>query len=174
MDKHTVTAGTGLDYDNDATWSPISVRSDAFAWTAGASGTNEFYLTAFGGGNPTTVLSGFVEPPNVQEGGSAMTAATVGSLAVGGWDWADNDTLGFSTIYVRLTSGAVDPDARVEGFVTFTDSPNAGDNVFFRGSPGISGGDFSSTELDNIEFLAGFGEPTLRRAVGERFAVLER
>ena len=34
----------------------------------------------------------------------------MGSLAVGEWDWGDNDTLGYSTIYVRIP-GSVDPDS---------------------------------------------------------------
>jgi len=85
-----------------------------------------------------------------------MTAGTAGSLAAGEWDWADNDTLGFSTVYVRLTTGAADPDARGEGSLTFTDSPNANDNVYFRGSASINGGDFSGTELDDVIFMPGF------------------
>jgi len=156
MDKYTVTTGTGLNFDSDATWSPISIRSDAFQWTASGSGTDEYYLEASGGGNPSTVLSGLVEPANVQLAGTAATAGTAGSLAVSSWDWADNDTLGFSTIYVRLGSGLADPDAQVDGYVTFTDSPNANDDVHFRGSVSIDGGDFSSVELDDIIFEPGF------------------
>lgn len=156
VDKYTVTTGTDLKFDDDTTWSPINIRSAAFQWAASGSGTDEYYLEASGGGNPNTVLSGLVEPANVQANGSNLTAGTAGSLAVSEWDWADNDTLGYSTIYVRLGSGLSDPDAQVDGYVTFTDSPNANDNVFFRGAGTFLGGDFSDIELDDIVFLPGF------------------
>lgn len=156
MDKYTVTTGSGLDYDSDATWQPINIRSSAFQWTASGSGTDEYYLEASGGGNPSSVLSGLVEPANVQAAGSALSSGTAGSLALSSWDWADNDTLGFSTIYVRLASGLSDPDAQSDGYVTFTDSPNANDSVYFQGSPGINGGDFTNVELDDIIFLPGW------------------
>lgn len=156
VDKYTVTTGVNLSFDSDATWAPINIRSAAFQWTASGSGTDEYYLQASGGGNPNTVLSGLVEPANVQASGTALSAGTAGSLALSSWDWADNDTLGYSTVYVRLGSGLADPDAQVDGYVTFTDSPNANDNVYFRGSASISGGDFSNIELDDVIFEPGF------------------
>ena len=156
MDKYTVTSGTGLAFDNDASWSPINIRSAAFQWTASGSGTDEYYLEASGGGNPNTVLTGLVEPDNVQINGTAATAGTAGSLALLTWDWADNDTLGYSTIYVRLGSRLADPDAQADGYATFTASPAANDNVYFRGSASFLGGDFSSIELDDIILLPGY------------------
>lgn len=155
MKKYTITTGTSLAYDLDATWAPINIRSAAFAWAASGSGTGEYYLTAAGGGNPNAVLSGLVEPTNVQADGTALTAGTAGSLTASQWDWADNDTLGFSTIYVRLSDDA-DPDTKADGFVTFTDPPKANDDVFFRGSANIAGGDFSNIELDDIIILPGY------------------
>ena len=156
MNKYTITKGTALNFDDDASWSPISIRSAAFQWTVSGSGTNEYYLEASGGGNPSTVLTGLVEPANVQASGTALSAGTAGSLGVSSWDWADNDTLGYSTIYVRLGSGLTDPDAQIEGYVTFTDSPNANDNIYFRGSASFNGGDFSNIELDDIIFGPGY------------------
>jgi len=153
-DKYTVTTGTNLNYDSDATWQPISIRNALFSWTASGSGTGEYYLRTAGGADPSGVLTGLVEPANVQANGTALTAGTAGSLAASSWDWADNDTLGYSTIYVRLSDDA-DPDSKTDGFVTFTDSPNANDNVFFVGAASINGGNFSTTELDDIVFLPG-------------------
>ena len=46
-----------------------------------------------------------------------MTGGTIGSLAAGAWDWGDNDTLGFNTVYVRLTDG-VDPDTKTTGYLS--------------------------------------------------------
>ena len=45
-----------------------------------------------------------------------MSAGTAGTLASGEWDWADNDALGFTTIYVRL-SDDTDPDSKADGYV---------------------------------------------------------
>lgn len=154
VDKYTVATGTNLDYDSDATWTPVSIRNALFSWTASGSGTGEYYLRTAGGANPTGVLTGLVEPANVQADGTALTASTAGSLTASQWDWADNDSLGYSTIYVRL-SDSVDPDTKLDGFVTFTDSPNAADVVYFRGNASINGGNFSTTELTGIIFMPG-------------------
>jgi hypothetical protein len=44
------------------------------------------------------------------------TSTRTTALTAGTWDYADNDTLGFSTIYVRLSDGA-DPDSKADGYV---------------------------------------------------------
>ena len=97
--------GTSSVYSLAANWKPISIRNSVYRWTASGSGTNEFYLELAAGGDP-----GLTEPASVQANGSDMMAGTVGSLTAGQWDWGDNDTLGFSTVYVRLSDGA-DPDS---------------------------------------------------------------
>ena len=66
-------------------------------WTASGSGTNEYYY-AFDVPEPTDVLYD----------GSSATQGTVGSLTDHQWDYGDNDSLGYNTIYVRDDSG--DPD----------------------------------------------------------------
>jgi len=75
-------------------------------WTASGSGTNEYYVEADGGGDP-----GLASPYNTYEDSVSMTPGTAGSLAAGEWDWADNDSLGFQTVYVRLSDGA-DPNSK--------------------------------------------------------------
>ncbi len=87
----------------------LDIQNATYKWTVSGSGTNEYYLEIAAGGDP--VLTGG-EPENVSEDGgtNVMAAGTAGSLLAGEWDYADNDTLGFSTIYARLTSGGPDPD----------------------------------------------------------------
>jgi len=95
--------------------------SDYFQWTASGSGTNEYYLQNAGGGNPSLSSGYHSQPVNVIESTTDMTAGTAGSLAAGEWDWADNDSLGYSTVYVRLSTND-DPD-------TYTDTYPGGKHV---------------------------------------------
>ena len=165
VDKYWIGGKSGdeYNYDNDENWSPVSIRNTSVQWTASGSGTSEYYLEVSGGGNPATGdLSGLVEPDAVYEGGTALTGGTAGSLAASEWDWADNDTLGYSTIYVR-TSGSVDPDTLALDNITFTDQPNANDNVFIGQSVTAAGAatsynissglDQSNIELDDFIVL---------------------
>jgi hypothetical protein len=84
----------------------FSIVNDGYQWTASGSGTNEYYCDVDGGGDP-----GLTAPAALLINGSVVTEGTAGSLTAGQWDWADNDTLGYSTVYVRLTGGG-DPDAQ--------------------------------------------------------------
>jgi hypothetical protein len=80
--------------------------SGKYQWTASGSGTDEFYLEADGGGDPG--LSG--KPAKFLEAGTEVTEGSApGSLSADEWSYGDNDSLGFSTIYYRHTSGS-DPD----------------------------------------------------------------
>jgi hypothetical protein len=74
-------------------------------WTVSASGTNEYYLPI---SNPKSFKS---KPDDVWEDDTAMTEGTLGSLAAGEWAFGDNDSLGESAIYVRL-SDDTDPDSK--------------------------------------------------------------
>lgn len=115
------------DYSAADNWRPISLVNPTYKWSASGSGTNEYYIDLFGGGDP-----GIAEPTNVQQlVGSTRTnlsAGTAGSLAASEWDYADNDTLGYSTIYLRLADGA-DPDSKNDSHVTMTAIPATGDDV---------------------------------------------
>lgn len=143
--------GTTDVYSLDTNWLPISIRNATYRWTASGSGTNEFYLELTGGGDP-----GIVEPANVYAGGTALTAGSAGSLAASRWDYADNDTLGFSTVYIRLSDGA-DPDSKVRDYVTFTRVPAAGDDVRIpSGSGDIAGGDYSSVAIADFVVEDGY------------------
>lgn len=89
----------------------LDLVSSSFQWTASSSGTNEYYLESDGGGDP-----GVSEPKVVYEGGTAIPSGTAGSLSTGEWDWADNDSLGWNTVYVHA-SGGVDPDSQDTGYI---------------------------------------------------------
>lgn len=113
-------------YSTATNWKPIDVTNPAYSWTASGSGTNEYYLRTAANGNP-----GFVAQPDaVYINGSSATEGTAGSLTAGQWDYADNDTLGYSTIYVRLSDGT-DPDTKDPFFVKFYQTPRATEHVRF-------------------------------------------
>jgi len=80
---------------------PINYKDAAYEWTKSGSGTNEWYLQLVtGGGDPSLseTLKCFTQIHSATSESEA-TAGTVGSLTAGQWDWGDNDTLGYSTIY---------------------------------------------------------------------------
>ena len=93
--------------------------NSTFRWNASGSGTNEYYLTLSGGGDPTaTLTSNSILNPKFrfEQNGSTSNnemvwcdPGTAGSLAAYEFDYADNDSLGFSTWYVRLPSGVAPP-----------------------------------------------------------------
>jgi hypothetical protein len=88
-------------------WTPLLVtRPNIYRWTASAGGTDEYYCEAGAGGDPSLTASGSVTLDGCY---NLATEGTAGSLAAGEYDWADNDSLGFTTLYVRLTNG-LDPD----------------------------------------------------------------
>ena len=145
--------GATGDLQDALNWYFVSLVNPTFKWTVSGSGTNEYYLDLFGGGDP-----GILEPPNVYENETtALVAGTVGSLSAGEWDFGNTDTLGFNTIYVRLTSGAADPDSRTAGYVQLRDIPRTGDKVRVpAGSAIISSNlDLSATTLVDWIFEQG-------------------
>ena len=110
-----------------------SLRSATYKWTQSPAAAAEYYLELAGGGNPG--LPG--KPTKMLEAatGSAlaieMTEGIGGLLAAGEWAWTDNDGLGYTTVYVRLTVGG-DPDGQavdyvqMESALTFNGSLKAG------------------------------------------------
>ena len=71
-------------------------------WLESASGTDEWYLTDWWDANGNPFIG---EPTSVVSNGVVQAAGVAGSLAAGEWDWADNDALGFNTLYCRVTAG---------------------------------------------------------------------
>ena len=142
---------TGGNMSTATLWNAISVRSAAYAWTASGSGTNEYYLRTAASGNP-----GFAaQPNNVYINGANATEGTVGSLTAGQWDYGDNDALGYSTIYVRLSDGT-DPDTKANGYVAFYQTPRATEHVRFPYGAGdattAAGLDQSATAIGDLIF----------------------
>lgn len=78
--------------------------SATYKWTASGSGTNEYYVELLAGGDPSLTKPHFMILDDRK-----ITEGTVGSLTNLEWDHGDNDTLGYSTVYIRLDSA--DPDA---------------------------------------------------------------
>ena len=75
--------------------------TDVFSSYDSGSGTNERYFKDVAGNDP-----GFTGAPDfLIMDGKVLTRGTVGSLADHEWDYGDNDTLGYSTIYYRDNSG---------------------------------------------------------------------
>ena len=108
----TIDDGKRLRFDAGAVVdTDMSIRSASYQWTASGSGTSEYYLEASGGGNPSIST-----PVQAIEDDTRLTEGTAGSLSAGEWDWTDNDALGFSTVYVRL-SDSTDPDSKSSGYV---------------------------------------------------------
>jgi len=121
-----------------------------FAWTVSASGTDEYYLTLFGGGDPS-----IVEPAKLWEDKAEATRATVGTLALGEWDYADNDSLGYTTIYIRLLDGS-DPDTQEVGYLTYKKESESQWRVYknLRGDWGWLGDVDNPWFLDDIDLEA--------------------
>lgn len=89
----------------------FSIRDSNYQWNLSGLGTNEYYLQASGGGNPNVS-----QPAVAIENNEQMAEGNAGSLSAGEWDWNDNDSLGYTTIYVRLSDSA-DPDGKPADYV---------------------------------------------------------
>lgn len=87
------------------------IEAGVFKWTVSGSGTNEYRLELAAGGDP-----GIMQVMSLYFEDTLLAAGAIGSLAAGEWAWGDNDTLGYSTLYVRMPAGeAADPDAQADG-----------------------------------------------------------
>lgn len=139
--------GTTSAYSTATNWLPISVRNSSYAWTASGSGTNEYYLRTAANGNPGITS----QPSSVYINAASATEGTVGSLTAGQWDYGDNDALGYSTIYVRLSDGT-DPDSKSADYVQFYAIPIAADNVTIPvdGNGTIAGSDQSAIAINRF------------------------
>ena len=102
----TLTGSTSLTETN------VSAINPGVKWLASAHGTNEYYCVTLTGGDPKIVA-----PSAVYEDSATMTGGTCGTLAAGTYGYGDNDTLGFNTLYVRLTD-STDPDTKTSGYVS--------------------------------------------------------
>jgi len=74
------------------------VQLGTYKWYESSSGYDEYYAATPSGTDPS-----ITKPDKLFERSIRMTEGTLGSLARGEWAYGDNDSLGFNTIYVRLT-----------------------------------------------------------------------
>lgn len=74
------------------------VRLSTYKWFESTSGFDEYYCTLPNGTDPS-----ITEPQRLYEQSVLLVDGTIGSLNRGEWDFGDNDSLGFNTIYIRLT-----------------------------------------------------------------------
>jgi hypothetical protein len=132
-----------------------SIRTGAYTWVLSAQGTNEYYLQ-YGGGQPD-----ISEPTSVLFNGVAATPGSVTLLTAGQWDWGNADSLGYTTVYVRLADNT-DPDTKAVDFVqaVFADQLILNDAEGyrfasnFRSSSGGLSADRVYIEGDEIDYSA--------------------
>lgn len=156
--------GTTGDLTLVTNWQRVNLRDGNFTWSASGSGTNEFYVEATGNTDPEIVAT----PPTsggIYFNGVAATKGTLGTLAVGEWDYGDNDALGYDTIYVRLADGA-NPNTKAAGWVEMNQIPQTAEHVIVRNDAGdiTSNTDFSGVALGTWMFE----KSTTDRDVGSR------
>ena len=96
-----------IDDFSTLTVSTFNIDAPRYQWTQSPAdipnGGREYYLEKAGGGDPLVS-----KPLDVKMDGAVMDRNTgaVGLLNGNDWVWGDNDSLGFDTIYVELTSQA--------------------------------------------------------------------
>lgn len=153
--------GTTGDYSLSTNWNLISLRTAAFAWTASGSGTNEYYVRTAANADP-----GFAATPPTSNGvyisGSAATKGTLGALTAGQWGYGDNDALGYSTVYVRLSAGG-DPDAQSADHVQFRQIPQTAENVRI---PAGAGSISSNLDQSAVAINGFYVEPGYEGTIG--------
>jgi len=104
-----------------------SLANKTYKWTLSGSGTNEYYVNLVTGTDEDTNQDGTPDgvivfdpilsrPEEVLENSIEIPEGTLGSLTAGQWAFGDNDTLGYDTVYVRLTDNT-DPDVKADDFV---------------------------------------------------------
>ena len=93
----------------------ISIVNATYEWIASGSGTSEYYLRL----TATHGDPGIPYPAVIEGNKAVITRGTPGSLAADRWGYGDNDSLGYSTIYMR-TSGSADPDSLAADFYKVT------------------------------------------------------
>ena len=79
----------------------LNIPSGQFKLTASVTEPNEWRVELLAGGNP-----GLSSPITVFYEGSPLVSGSLGTLTAGQYAYGDNDTLGYSTIYVRLPASA--------------------------------------------------------------------
>ncbi len=102
----------------------VDLTGVLYDWTAAGHGTNEYYCVLAAGGDPS-----LAHPDRVDIAGAQATEGTLATLAAGEWGYGDHETLGYSTVYVRLSDGT-DPDTKTAGYIITIDNPGVLDGDY--------------------------------------------
>ena len=143
-----------------------------FRWIKSAGGTNEYYCELAAGGDP-----GLADPVALYKSGGIYAKGTVGTLAgAQTWAYGDNDTLGFSTVYVKVSSADLDPDTLTDSiYCTYkyrVTTFNASQSLFWTGlttsthtaeSDGLLGSDLNLVSMDVTNIFTGTAAGTWTR-----------
>lgn len=98
--------------------------SSVYEWHASGSGTNEYYVTKADSADPglsTPIL--FYTAAGSTE--TSRSEGAAGSLSANEWDYDDNDTLGFDTVYFRIPSTATSPSDAYTKLLSYDRMPAA-------------------------------------------------
>ena len=107
----------------------------ALRWQASGSGTTEYYATSTTVGDPS--MSTPLRVYGITSAGgseAALTNGTVGSLNNLEWDFGDNDSLGYNTLYIRLDAGHPEKEEYLF-LMSYTRLPDSSTNYGIRVSP---------------------------------------
>lgn len=108
---------------------PVSLKKKMYTWTASPATANEWYLQLKdSGGDPSLSETLRLYTDTAATGDSLATNGTVGSLTAGLWDWGDNDSLTYNTVYV-CTDGTP-PDAYFTVILSYPTMPTAANTSF--------------------------------------------
>jgi hypothetical protein len=108
--------------------------SSTYKWTASGSGTNEYYVELSGGGDPSINT----QPDFILLDGKKCSEGTAGSLEDHEWDYGDNDSLGYNTLY--FCDGTGDPDTSgcdIRSIFLPTYMTSVGSDLYLCGSDGF-------------------------------------
>jgi len=130
-----------------------------YRWIASSHGTNEYYCELIAGGDPS-----LAEATAVYINSSQAIKGVLGMLAAGEWGYGDNDTLGFSTIYVRLSDGT-DPDTKAPNYVVHNGGVLDGDYIYIITTTRSVGGhtDESGPSIESEELTANLNQIRITR-----------
>jgi len=121
--------------DNDPTDQTLKDRK--YKWKASGSGTDEYYVVLNDGSDSDPSLSlpvYFFSVKGTTE--TSRSEGSVGSLAANEWDYGNNDSLGFNTIYFRPPAGET-PYGYYDKLLSYTSMPaTSGATVGHRLGPG--------------------------------------
>ena len=101
--------------------SKINLVSSSFSWTQSGSGTSTYFCRTSANGELQRNVPKY--PVSLLENNSAMTFnSDITALSAGEWGVGDSDSLGYKTIYVRLSDNT-DPDSKAADYVQCAGAP---------------------------------------------------